>query len=170
MPPPKPKKGGVLIKTLYSAISPGTEGSTVSLVRGGPLRILKERREQVINVLKVFNDYGPSFLMNLIKWRTNALTPLGYSLCGEVLEGWGEFEKGDLVVAVGGEFANHMEIVWVPENLVVKASRKDKAKELSFGALISISLHAIRRSGISGGRKGAYYRYGNNWAYNLEDP
>jgi polar amino acid transport system substrate-binding protein len=153
VPPPKHRKGGVLIKTLYSALSPGTEGSTISLVKGGPLKILKERREQVADILRVFNDYGPFFLMNLIKSRVNALTPLGYSLCGEVLEGWGEFEKGDLVVAMGGEFANHMEVVWVPENLVVKARRRDKAKELSFGALISISLHAIRRSGISGGER-----------------
>ena len=153
VPVPKHRKGGVLIKTLYSAISPGTEGSTISLVKGGPLKILKERREQVLDILRVFNDYGPFFLLNLVKSRANALTPLGYSLCGEVLEGWGEFEKGDLVVAVGGEFANHMEIVWVPENLVVKAKRRDKAKELSFGALISISLHAIRRSGVSGGER-----------------
>ncbi len=153
VPPPRHRKGGVLIRTLYSAISPGTEGYTVSLVKGGPLKIFKERKEQVKDILRVFNDYGPFFLLNLIRARANALTPLGYSLCGEVLEGWGEFERGDLVVAVGGEFANHMEIVWVPENLVVKARRRDKAKELSFGALISISIHAIRRSGIAGGER-----------------
>ncbi|MEO0138986.1 MAG: bi-domain-containing oxidoreductase [candidate division WOR-3 bacterium] len=153
VPPPKFKKGGVLIKTLYSAISPGTEGATVSLVKGGPLKILKERKEQVLDILRVFKDYGPIFLINKIRSRAEMLTPLGYSLCGEVIEGWGDIKKGELVVAVGGEFANHCEIVWVPENLVVKANRRDKAKELSFGALISIAVHSIRRSGISGGER-----------------
>lgn len=155
VPAPVGREGGVLIKTLYSAISPGTEGSTVSLVKGGPIKILRERREQVMSILKVARDYGMSFLINKVKGRSNLLTPLGYSLSGVVIEDYGEFKKGDLVVAVGGEFANHCEVVWVPKNLVVKASRKDKMKELSFGALVSIALHAVRRSGISGGESAA---------------
>ncbi len=155
VPPPLPKDGGVLIKTLYSAISPGTEGATVSLVKGGSLKILKERKEQVMDILRVLGDFGPEFLINKIKSRAEALTPLGYSLCGIVMEDSGDFKKGEIVVAMGGEFANHCEVVWVPYNLVAKAYRRDRVRELSFGAIISVALHALRRSGITGGERAA---------------
>ena len=53
----------------------------------------------------------------------DSYTPLGYSLCGVVVEvgaGAEEFSVGDVVAAAGNEFALHAEVNWVPTNLCVQ--------------------------------------------------
>lgn len=152
VPPPAPSPGRVLIRTLYSAISTGTEGHTVSLARS-PLKIIRERGQDVLRLLSLAKDFGPRFVYYKARSRAEGLSPLGYSLSGVVLEDSGPFRRGELVVAVGGQWANHMEVVSVPHIMVVKANREDLARELSFGAIASISLHAIRRSGIQPGER-----------------
>ena len=45
--------------------------------------------------------------------RLDSYTPLGYSLCGEVVEvgrGAEEFQVGQLVAAAGNEYALHAEL------------------------------------------------------------
>ncbi len=54
--------------------------------------------------------------------RLDSYTPLGYSLCGVVVEvgaGAEEFSVGQVVAAAGNEFALHAEVNWVPTNLCV---------------------------------------------------
>ena len=54
--------------------------------------------------------------------RLDSYTPLGYSLCGEVVEvgrGAEEFHVGQLVAAAGNEYALHAEYNWVPINMCV---------------------------------------------------
>ena len=49
--------------------------------------------------------------------KLDSYTPLGYSLCGVVVEvgaGAEEFAVGQLVAAAGNEFALHAEVNWVP--------------------------------------------------------
>ncbi len=152
VPPPAPAPGRVLIRTLYSAISTGTEGHTVSLAKS-PLKIIRERGRDALRLLSLAKDFGPRFVYYKARSRAEGLSPLGYSLSGVVLEDSGPFRKGELVVAVGGQWANHMEVVSVPHILIAKASREDLARELAFGAIASISLHAVRRAGIQPGER-----------------
>ncbi|NPB03318.1 MAG: Gfo/Idh/MocA family oxidoreductase [Thermotogae bacterium] len=152
VPPPSPRSGRVLIKVLYSAISTGTEGHTVALVKN-PLKIVQERGREILKLLSLSKDYGFNFVLTKVKSRAYALSPLGYSVFGVVLEDSGPFRKGEAVVAIGGEYAYHMEVVSVPHNLAVKVSREDKGRELAFGAIASIGLHAIRQSGVQPGER-----------------
>jgi NADPH:quinone reductase-like Zn-dependent oxidoreductase len=49
--------------------------------------------------------------------RLDSYTPLGYSLCGVVVEvgrGVEEFRVGQLVAAAGNEYALHAEYTWIP--------------------------------------------------------
>ena len=152
VPPPTPQKGRVLVKTLYSAISTGTEGHTVSLAKS-PLKILRERGRDVLALLRLAGEFGPSFVYHKAKSRAEALVPLGYSLSGFVLEDSGPFKKGEMVVAFGGQYANHMDVVSVPHQMVLKVSREDKLRELSLSAIASISLHACRLSNVQAGER-----------------
>ena len=58
--------------------------------------------------------------------RLDSYTPLGYSLCGVVVEvgqGAEEFHVGQLVAAAGNEYALHAEYNWVPVNMCVAVPR-----------------------------------------------
>ncbi|NPA80543.1 MAG: Gfo/Idh/MocA family oxidoreductase [Thermotogae bacterium] len=152
VPPPPPQPGRVLIKVLYSAISVGTEGHTVSLAKS-PVKILRERGGDVMKLLAMVKDFGPLFVYHKARSRAQALSPLGYSISGVVLEDSGPFKRGEPVVAVGGQYAHHMEVVSVPHRLVVKATREDRMRELSLGAIASVALHAVRRAEIQPGER-----------------
>ena len=63
--------------------------------------------------------------------RLDAYTPLGYSLCGEVVEvgaGVEELAVGQRVACAGNSYALHAEYNWVPRNLCVPAARRGRLR------------------------------------------
>ena len=67
--------------------------------------------------------------------KLDSYTPLGYSLCGVVIEvgaGAEEFKVGQLVAAAGNEYALHAEYNWIPVNLcaAVPRGRRPRARRV----------------------------------------
>jgi hypothetical protein len=111
--------------------------------------------------------------------RLEEATPLGYSCSGEVVavgEDVEEFAVGDLVACARAGYANHAEVVAVPENLCapflrasirptrrLSPSRRSPAGYPSGGA----DARRARRRPLT--RLGWTDRYSNPWRFNSAD-
>lgn len=151
VPAPVLNKGMVLVKTHYSVISAGTEGSTASTARKSLIGKAKERPQQVKQVLEVLAQQGPVQTLRAVTKKLEAYSPLGYSTSGEVIgvgEGVSEFVIGDKVACAGAGYANHAEIVSVPVNLCVKLQNNADLKSASYNTVGAIALQGIRQADL----------------------
>ena len=83
--------------------------------------------------------------------RLDSYTPLGYSLCGVVVEvgqGAEEFKVGQLVAAAGNEYALHAEYNWIPVNLCAPVPRGVSPEHAAFATVGSIAMHGVRRAEV----------------------
>jgi len=83
--------------------------------------------------------------------RLDSYTPLGYSLCGVVVEvgrGAEEFKVGQVVAAAGNEYALHAEYNWIPVNLCVPVPRGVAPEHAAFSTVGAIAMHGVRRSEV----------------------
>lgn len=148
VPAPACKPGGVLVRTLYSLISTGTEMMKVSEAR---LSLVGKARARPDQVKKVLDSVAQQGAVATYKKAINTLdsyTPLGYSLCGVVVEvgrGAEEFAVGDLVAAAGNEFALHAEVNWVPTNLCVPVPAGVAPEHAAFATVGAVAMQGVRR-------------------------
>lgn len=150
VPVPKVRRGEVLVRNIYSCISPGTESSTVKAARKGYIGKAKERPEQVKQVIKKLQAQGILQTYRAVMKRLDAHSPLGYSCVGKVIDlapDARDFTIGDYV-ACGGGSASHGEIVSVPENLCVKISPDADLKQAAYNTLGAIAMQGIRQSDV----------------------
>jgi predicted dehydrogenase/threonine dehydrogenase-like Zn-dependent dehydrogenase len=146
---PALKPGGVLVRSHYSVISTGTEGMKV---REGKLSYLgkaRARPDQLKKVLQTLRQQGFVATYNKVMNKLDSLTPLGYSLAGEVVAvgaDAGEFHVGQRVACAGAGYANHAEINYVPKNLVVPVPDNVSLRHASFATVGAIALHAFRQA------------------------
>jgi predicted dehydrogenase/threonine dehydrogenase-like Zn-dependent dehydrogenase len=148
-PIPACKPGGVLVRSLYSLISTGTELMKVSEARLSLLGKAKARPDQVKKVLNTVAQQGPVATYQKVMNQLDSYTPLGYSLCGVVVEvgqGAGEFHVGQLVAAAGNEFALHAEFNWVPINLCVPVPDGVAPEHAAFSTVGAIAMQGVRRA------------------------
>src|SRR5579862_7428582 len=125
-PAPACRPGGVLVQSLFSLISTGTEMMKVSEAKMSMVGKARARPDQVRKVLDTVAQQGAVETYKKVMSRLDSYTPLGYSLCGvvtEVGQGAGEFRVGQLVAAAGNEYALHAEYNWVPVNLCAAVPR-----------------------------------------------
>ncbi len=151
VPEPACKPGGVLIRTLYSLISTGTEMMKVSEARMSLLGKARARPDQVRKLVDAVAQQGPVATYQKAMNRLDSYTPLGYALCGVVVEVGGgaeEFSVGDLVAAAGNEFALHAEVNWVPTNLCVKVPDGVAAEHAAFATVGAIAMQGVRRGEV----------------------
>ena len=83
--------------------------------------------------------------------RLDSYTPLGYSLCGvvvEVGEGADEFTVGQLVACAGNEHALHAEVNWVPLNLCVPVPDGVPPEHAAFATVGAIAMQGVRRAEV----------------------
>lgn len=148
--------GCVLVRNHYSLISAGTESSTVKTARKGLIGKAKERPQQVKQVLDVLKSQGPVQTYRAVMKKLDALSPLGYSCVGEVVEVSPDvqgFSFGDMV-ACGGLTACHAEVVAVPENLCVKVepsevfAREKHLQMAAYNTLGAIALQGVRQADL----------------------
>lgn len=148
---PALKPGGVLVRTHFSVISTGTEGMKV---REGKLSYLGKARARPDHVKKVWHTLRQQGLVatyNKVMSKLDSLSPLGYSLAGEVLAVGAEaaeFHVGQRVACAGAGYANHAEINFVPKNLVVAVPDNVALKHAAFATVGAIALHAFRQAGM----------------------
>ncbi|MEW1954774.1 bi-domain-containing oxidoreductase [Terrabacter sp. NPDC080008] len=147
-PEPACKSGGVLVRTLYSLISTGTELMKVSEARLSMLGKARARPDQVRKVLDSVAQQGPVATYKKVTSTLDSYTPLGYSLCGVVVAvgaGAEDFSVGDVVAAAGNEFALHAEVNWVPRNLCVPVPEGVSPQHAAFATVGAIAMHGVRR-------------------------
>ncbi len=141
-------RGGVLVRTVYSVISAGTEGMKV---REGKLSLLgkaRARPDQVKKVLRTLRQQGPIATFEKVMNRLDSLTPLGYSLAGVVEEVGAdacEFRRGQRVACGGAECAFHADLVAVPRNLAVPVPDGVSLRHACFATVGSIAMQGYRR-------------------------
>src|SRR4051795_2926940 len=149
VPAPACKPGGVLIRSLFSLISTGTEMMKVSEARMSLLGKARARPDQVRKLFDAVSQQGVVATYHKAMNRLDSYTPLGYSLCGVVVEvgaGADEFKVGQLVAAAGNEFALHAELNWVPTNLCVKVPPGVASEHAAFATVGAIAMQGVRRA------------------------
>src|SRR3984885_1624324 len=112
VPAPVCRAGGVLGQSLYSLISTGTEMMKVSEAKMSMVGMARARPDQVSKVLDSVRQQGALNTYKKVMNRLDSYAPLGYSLCGVVVEvgrGAEEFRVGQLVAGAGNEYALHGE-------------------------------------------------------------
>ena len=122
VPPPALEPGHVLVRTLFSCVSVGTELAGVAQSSMPIWRRALAERCRVAQVVGMAKSIGVMNTIDFVQNKLGAGRPLGYSLSGRVVrlgEGVHHVAEGDLVACAGAQCANHAEFVAVPKNLVV---------------------------------------------------
>ena len=149
VPVPACRPGGVLVRSLFSLISTGTEMMKVSEARMSMLGKARARPDQVRKLLDSVAQQGAVATYQKAMNRLDSYTPLGYSLCGVVVEvgaGAEQFSVGQLVAAAGNEFALHADVNWVPINLCVPVPDGVAAEHAAFATVGAIAMQGVRQT------------------------
>ena len=158
VPAPVCRPGGVLVRSLFSLISTGTEMMKVSEASMSMVGMARARPDQVRKVLDQVQQQGLVTTYKKVMNKLDSYTPLGYSLCGvvtEVGEGAEEFKVGQLVACAGNEQALHAEYNWVPVNLCAAVPAGVLPEHAAFATVASIAMHGVRRAEVQLGETAA---------------
>jgi len=150
-PAPVCRPGGVLVQSLFSLISTGTEMMKLAEAKMSMVGKARARPDQVRKVLDTVSQQGAVATYKKVMSRLDSYTPLGYSLCGVVIEvgrGAEEFKVGQLVAAAGNEYALHAEYNWIPVNLCAPVPRGVSPEHAAFATVGSIAMHGVRRAEV----------------------
>jgi predicted dehydrogenase/threonine dehydrogenase-like Zn-dependent dehydrogenase len=148
-PVPAGRPGGVLVQSLFSLISTGTELMKVHEANLSMIGKARARPDQVRKVLDTVAQQGAMAAYKKVMNKLDSYTPLGYSLCGVVIEvgaGAEEFKVGQLVAAAGNEFALHAEYNWIPVNLCAAVPRGVAPEHAAFATVGAIAMQGVRRA------------------------
>jgi len=152
VPAPVCRPGGVLVQSLFSLISTGTEMMKVTEAKMSMVGMARARPDQVRKLMDSVAQQGALATYKKAMSRLDSYTPLGYSLCGvvaEVGQGATEFEVGQLVAAAGNEYALHAEYNWIPVNMCVPVPRDVSPEHASFSTVGAIAMQGVRRAEVS---------------------
>jgi predicted dehydrogenase/threonine dehydrogenase-like Zn-dependent dehydrogenase len=149
VPAPKVEPGTVLVRTVNSCISIGTEMSGVK-ASGVPLwkRALRDPGK-VKKVLGMVATQGIAKTRHHVEGKLGEGRPTGYSASGIVLEageGVDDLRPGDQVAVAGAQCAFHAEILRIPRNLAVPIPAGVGFPVASTVALGAIALQGVRRA------------------------
>jgi predicted dehydrogenase/threonine dehydrogenase-like Zn-dependent dehydrogenase len=150
-PAPSCAAGGVLVRSLYSLISTGTELMKVGESKMSLVGKARARPDQVKKVFDAVQQQGALTAYKKAMNRLDSYSPLGYSLSGvveEVGEGAEQFSVGQLVACAGNEFALHAEVNWVPTNLCVPVPDGVSPQLAAFATVGSIALQGVRQGAV----------------------
>ena len=150
-PAPVCRPGGVLVQSLFSLISTGTEMMKLAEAKMSMVGKARARPDQVRKVLDTVSQQGAVATYKKVMSRLDSYTPLGYSLCGVVVEvgqGAEEFKVGQLVAAAGNEYALHAEYNWIPVNLCAPVPQGVSPEHAAFATVGSIAMHGVRRAEV----------------------
>lgn len=155
---PRPSVGAteVLVRTLASVISPGTERAVTSLAQSSLMSKARARPDLVRKVLQKARDEGPRSTFQTVRARLDSDLPLGYSAAGvavEVGEAVSGVRPGQLVATGGAGSANHAEWQAVPGLLCAPVPTGVTSEDAAFTTIASIALHGLRLAEVGPGSK-----------------
>jgi predicted dehydrogenase len=158
VPAPAGRPGGVLVRSLFSLISTGTELMKVSEASMSLVGMARSRPDQVKKVIGQVQQQGLASTYKKAMSKLDSYTPLGYSLCGvvtEVGQGAEEFRVGQLVACAGNEQALHAEYNWVPVNLCAAVPDGVLPEHAAFATVAAIAMQGVRRGEVQLGETAA---------------
>ncbi len=147
VPSPTPAPGQVLVANHYSVVSPGTEKMALDFARKSLVSKARSRPDLVKQVLQKLQHEGPMPTYRAVTTRLEAPQPLGYATAGVVVavgEGVEGFAPGDRVACAGAGYANHAELITVPDNLVVHVPAELELDKAAFATLGAIAMQGVR--------------------------
>jgi predicted dehydrogenase/threonine dehydrogenase-like Zn-dependent dehydrogenase len=149
VPVPATQPGGVLVRTLFSLVSTGTELMKIHESKLSLVGKARARPDQVKKVVQSVSQQGVRATYRKVNHRLDSYTPLGYSLCGEVVEvgaGVEELAAGQRVACAGNSYALHAEFNWVPRNLCVPVPDAVGSEHAAFTTVGAIAMQGYRQS------------------------
>jgi predicted dehydrogenase len=155
---PRPTAGStdVLVRTVASILSPGTEGALTALARSSPLAKARARPDLVRQVVRKARIEGVTATAQAVRARLAGDMPLGYSAAGQVIEVGAAvtgIRAGQLVATGGAGKANHAEFQAVPGLLCAVVPDGVVAQDAAFATVASIALHGLRLAEVGPGSK-----------------
>ena len=142
---PKVSDGKLLIRTVTSLISTGTEKMLVDFGAASYINKARQQPDKVKQVLQKIKTDGLMPTIEAVQNKLDMPIPLGYCNVGVVCEvgkGVKGFSSGDLVVSNGG----HSEYILISQNLCAKIPEDVSTDDAVFTVLSSIALQGIRLS------------------------
>ena len=146
----------VLVRTVASVISPGTELAITQLARSSLLTKARARPDLVRQVVRKAQAEGIPAATRAVRGRLATDVPPGYSAAGVVAEVGAAVDGiavGQLVATGGAGKANHAEFQAVPGLLCAVVPEGVPPEDAAFATLASIPLHGLRLSGVGPGSK-----------------
>jgi predicted dehydrogenase len=142
---------GVLVRTVASLVSAGTERMVLEFAKKNLLQKARSRPDMVRQVLQRARREGLLSTFDTVTRRLAEPMPLGYSLVGEVVDVGPRTQGaaiGDFVACAGAGIANHAEFVAVPQQLFARLPAdfavRAPVEEAAFATLGAIALHGFR--------------------------
>ena len=156
VPRPVPETTEVLVRTVASVISPGTERAVTALAQASLLAKARARPDLVRQVIRKARTDGFSTTRQAVRSRLATDLPLGYSAAGIVLAAGPAVtgvRVGQLVATGGAGKANHAEVQAVPGLLCATVPDGVPAGDAAFTTVASIALHGLRQAGAGPGSR-----------------
>ena len=156
VPAPTIGPAEVLVRTLASVISPGTEGALAALSRAGLIGKARARPDLVRQVIDRARRDGIVSTARAVRRRLDEDTPLGYSAAGiaeEVGEAVAGVRPGQLVATAGAGKANHAEFQAVPGLLCAVVPEGVTPEDAAFATIAAIALNGLRQADLGPGSR-----------------
>lgn len=147
VPAPAVGPGLVLVRNAFSVLSPGTEKMAMDFARKSLLGKARSRPDLVQQVLRKLRQEGPLPTYRTVMDRLDVPQPLGYASAGiveAVGEGIHSLAPGDRVACAGAGYANHAELIVVPENLTAHVPENLALEKAAFATLGAIAMQGLR--------------------------
>lgn len=149
VPGPAVRPGGVIVRTVHSLVSAGTERMIVDLARKSLLAKARARPDLVRKVINTARKQGIANTFRKVQTKLDTPIPLGYSSAGvvvEVGERVHEYRVGDRVACAGAGYANHADYNYVPRNLLAKLPDGVSMEAAAFTTVAAIALQGVRQA------------------------
>jgi predicted dehydrogenase/threonine dehydrogenase-like Zn-dependent dehydrogenase len=156
VPPPVPDATEVLVRTVASVISPGTERAVTALAQASLLAKARARPDLLRQVIRKARSDGLAATRQAVQSRLATDLPLGYSAAGIVVEAGPAVtgvRPGQLVATGGAGKANHAEFQAVPGLLCAPVPNDVTAQDAAFTTIAAIALHGLRLADTGPGSK-----------------
>ena len=156
VPRPVAEATEVLVCTVASVISPGTERAVTALAQASLLAKARARPDLVRQVIRRARTDGFTTTRQAVRSRLATDLPLGYSAAGIVLAAGPTVtgvRVGQLVATGGAGKANHAEVQAVPGLLCATVPDGVSAGDAAFTTIASIALHGLRQAGAGPGSR-----------------
>ena len=152
IPAPIAGPGQVVVGTVASLLSAGTERYVVELAKKSLIGKARERPDHVRRVLQKLKQEGLFSTFQQVVAKLDEPMPLGYSAAGVVLEcgrGVQAYKPGDRVAAAGP----HAGVVAVGQNLVARIPDAVSFEQAAYTSVAAIALEGVRLARLQLGER-----------------